>query len=168
MIEKIRITGYRALRQVEIVPHPKMNILVGDNEAGKSTVLEALALALTGRVNGRPAQEELNPFWFNQQNVAEFFAARAAGQKVAPPEITIEVFLTERPELVRRFIGAHNSEVPTTRCAGVTIQIAPDDQYSMELEEYFASTPEQPILPVEYYGVDWRTLRGHHLDEPTA
>jgi hypothetical protein len=28
-------------------------------------------------MNGRPAAEELNPYWFNQDDMSEFFRARA-------------------------------------------------------------------------------------------
>ena len=62
MIEKIRIAGYRKFRDITLRPHPNFNIMVGENEAGKSTLLEALGLALTGRLNGRPAVDELNPY----------------------------------------------------------------------------------------------------------
>ena len=37
-----------------------MNIVVGDNEAGKSTILEAVNLALTGYLNGRNIRNELS------------------------------------------------------------------------------------------------------------
>jgi len=36
-----------------------MNIIVGDNASGESTLLEAVALALTGKVRGQRATEEL-------------------------------------------------------------------------------------------------------------
>lgn len=156
MIEKIKISGYRKFSDVEVCPHPKLNLLVGDNEAGKSTILEALGLALTGRVNGRPASEELNPYWFNQQLVAEFFAKRAKGEKPAPPEIVIEVFLKDCDEFQRSLHGAHNSDLPTRDCPGLTLRIHPNEEYGAEIEEHLKS--DTSILPVEYYKVDWRTF----------
>lgn len=36
MIEKICISGYRKFRQLTIKPHPSLNIMVGENESGKS------------------------------------------------------------------------------------------------------------------------------------
>lgn len=157
MIERIRIRGYRTLRSLELTPNPKLNVLVGDNESGKSTLLEALGLALTGRVNGRSVEEELNPYWFNLTDVAEFYAERAKGNRPAPPTISIEVFLADRDELQRRFVGAHNSAIPTRSAAGVTFKIFPAEEYGDELESYFTSD-ESHILPVEYYRVDWRTF----------
>lgn len=156
MIEKVRIRGYRIFEDEVFRPQPKMNILVGDNESGKSTLLEAIGLALTGRVNGRPAAEELNPYWFNSGLVAEFFAARADGQVPAAPTIDIEVFLQNRDEFASYLLGAHNSDLPTTEAAGVRLRIEPNSEYSAEMEAHFDSGTA--ILPVEYYSVDWRTF----------
>ena len=63
LIRKIKIHGYRIYKQFELEPNHKFNLIVGAKESGKSTLLEAIALALTGRVNGRRASEELNPYW---------------------------------------------------------------------------------------------------------
>lgn len=156
MIEKVRVRGYRKFRDLTFEPHPKFNILVGENESGKSTLLEAIGLALTGRINGRPAFEELNPFWFNQDEIAAFFAARKNGQQVAPPVIDIEVFLADRDEFARHLLGAHNSDVPTHECAGVRLRVEPDTEYAADIEAHLVS--ETAIIPVEYYKVDWRTF----------
>lgn len=45
MISQILIDGYRVFNRFEIVPSAGMNIIVGDNDAGKSTLLEAISLA---------------------------------------------------------------------------------------------------------------------------
>lgn len=156
MIEKVRISGYRRFRKFTFEPHPHFNILVGENEAGKSTLLEAIGLALTGRVNGRPAVEELNPYWFNSDDVREFFVARRQGKPVAPPTIMIEVFLEDRDDFQRSLFGAHNSEIPTRECAGVCLSIIPDSDYYTEIESHFNS--DTSILPVEYYRIDWRSF----------
>lgn len=156
MIEKVRIRGYRKFQDLSFSPQPRFNVFVGDNESGKSTLLEAVSLALTGRINGRPATEELNPFWFNKNDVAEFFEARENGQQVEPPKIDIEVFLADRDEFARHLLGAHNSDQPTRECAGVRMRIEPNPDYEAEIEAHFTS--DTSVVPVEYYTVDWRTF----------
>jgi len=64
-ITKAKIRNYRSLAHCDIEFHDGLNILVGDNEAGKSTLLEAISLALTGSLNGRPLAQELHPFLFS-------------------------------------------------------------------------------------------------------
>jgi len=157
MIEKVVIHGYRKFRDLTFVPHPHFNILVGENESGKSTLLEAMVLALTGRINGRAAAEELNPYWFNTDEVSAFFAALAAGETPALPTISIEVFLADRDEFQRWLFGANNSEEPTRDCAGVCLIVEPDPDYSTEIWDYLGNAARS-LLPVEYYRVEWRTF----------
>lgn len=155
MISKVRIQGYRIFRDLTLEPNPKLNLIVGANEGGKSTLMEAIALALTGRVNGRAASEELNPYWFNISLVEEFIQKRNAGQHVEFPEIRIEVFLENRDDL-QKLCGAVNTDIPTNACPGMTIRVSPNLDYTAELEEW--AKEASPLLPVEYYVVDWRSF----------
>ncbi len=155
MIKKIRIQGYRIYDTFELEPNDRLNLIVGANEGGKSTLLEAVTLALTGRVNGRWASEELNPYWFNTDVVQEYVRKREAGEPVPPPEISIELFLENRDDL-QQLCGAINSDVPTNACPGVSLNVVPNPEYVDELEQW-ASSPTA-ILPVEYYIVDWRSF----------
>jgi putative ATP-dependent endonuclease of the OLD family len=127
MIRCVIIRGYRRFAKLDLKPNPGMNIIVGDNESGKSTLLEAIALALTGKANGRWAREELNPFWFNTDSVAEYFAKYGTSDQVAPPEILIELYLADRDEF-QRLRGVHNSQ--HADCPGVLMRIAPAEEYS--------------------------------------
>lgn len=47
-ILKAKIKNFKKFREYEIYFDPKRNILVGDNEAGKSTILTAIELVLSG------------------------------------------------------------------------------------------------------------------------
>jgi putative ATP-dependent endonuclease of OLD family len=161
MIERIVIQGYRCFQELDLSPNPGMNIVVGDNESGKSTLLEAVAMTLTGRVNGRWAREELNPFWFNRCSVADFFARYGTADQVAPPRILIELYLSDRDEF-QRLRGVHNSR--QADCPGVLIRIAPADQYKEEFEAYLQDCPPA-ILPVEFYEIQWKDFGDSTLSQ---
>ena len=160
VIRKIKILGYRIHRNLTVEPNQKFNLIVGANESGKSTLMEAVALALTGRINGRSVSEELNPHWFNTTSVAEFIKKRASGVPVSFPEILIELSFEDIPEL-QSLCGAINTHVPTTACPGVTMRISANPEYAEELEEW-AKLPT-PLLPVEYYRCDWRSFADKDL-----
>lgn len=51
-IERLRIKNFRCFEMLEMQLHPKCNVLVGMNGAGKSTILDALAVALGGYLSG--------------------------------------------------------------------------------------------------------------------
>ncbi|MGB3443660.1 MAG: AAA family ATPase [Actinophytocola sp.] len=160
VIEKVRIRGYRKFKDTTVTASADLNIFVGDNESGKSTILEAINMALTGRINGRSAAEELNPYWFNRGMVQEFFVDRCAGGQRTPPTISIEIFLKDEDGL-QTLAGANHSERPVRMCPGVELAIEPDQAYAEEIEQHLNSGTG--ILPVEYFKVIWRTFRGEVL-----
>ncbi|AOK34653.1 ATP-dependent endonuclease [Burkholderia cenocepacia] len=160
VIRKIKIRGYRIHKDLTVEPNQGFNLIVGANESGKSTLMEAVALALTGRINGRSVAEELNPHWFNTTVVREFIEKRAAGIPVSFPEILIELTFEDLSEL-QALCGAINTHVPTTACPGVTMRISANPDYGPELEEW-ARSPTT-LLPVEYYRCDWRSFADKEL-----
>ena len=54
-ISKVKITNFKSICETLTVDFSQgVNILVGDNDVGKSTILEAIYLAFTGMFQGRP------------------------------------------------------------------------------------------------------------------
>lgn len=160
LITQIKIRGYRIYRDFTLRPNARLNILVGGNDAGKSTLIEAIALALNGRIGGRGVLEELNPYWFNTDMVEEFVNLRKAGKKVALPEILIELYLDKRDDL-QGLCGAINTDVPTNACPGVSLRIFPNEEYRDMLDEWLKSPTA--LLPVEYYTYEWRSFADQEL-----
>ncbi len=160
MIERVIVQGYRRFVGLDFVPNPGMNIVVGDNESGKSTLLEAIALALTGKVNGRWAGDELNPFWFHRPTVLEFFKHYGTDSAKPPPEILIELYLSNDVDALQPLRGVHNSK--RVDCPGVSVRISPSDDYQTEFKEYLQGDPPA-VLPVEFYILDWRDFGDRQL-----
>lgn len=50
IIEKIKMINYKRFLSYTIYPNQKVNIIVGDNETGKSSVIEAIDLVSSGNV----------------------------------------------------------------------------------------------------------------------
>ena len=157
MIKRVRIRGYRKFQDLDFRPHPIFNVLVGNNQSGKSTLLEAIGLAVTGRVNGRPAAEELNPYWFNRADVAAYLAARQTEQNpVAPPEITIEVTLHEHPDFAS-LVGADDLLTPGGHAPGVRLRVHLNEEYRSDFDTYIDDAGTK-LLPTDFYTVDWRSF----------
>jgi putative ATP-dependent endonuclease of the OLD family len=162
MITRFRVQNFRRFSVLEIEPRSRLNILVGDNESGKSTVLQAITLALTGRWNGTWARDSLTPDWFHRPAVEAFFDARAKGNKPPPPEIDIEVYLDDPDNALQLHRGVHNTLGIDS--VGLRITIAPNEEYAKELDQYLSTKDGPQVLPVEYYQVDWRSF----ADEPLS
>lgn len=137
-----------------------MNIIVGDNASGKSSLLEALTLALTGRVNGRWAQDELNPYWFNNKIVKQYFESLTTDSPLPPPEILIELYLSNDNDDLQYMLGVHNTR--QDKLPGIKMTISPNPDYAVEFKDYMEDESRPKILPTEWYSVDWRQFS----DEP--
>lgn len=70
IVKKIEITNYRGLKKVAFAAKP-INIIVGPNNTGKSSILEAIALLLSCRNGFRDPLFE-NGLWFGETGVYYF------------------------------------------------------------------------------------------------
>jgi putative ATP-dependent endonuclease of OLD family len=158
VIERIVVQGYRLLSNFHMEPTSGLNIIVGGNEAGKSTLLEAISLGLTGRLNGRSAQEELNPYWFSRSSVTDFFKTFNPEVPFTPPEILIEIYLSSSGPDLQLLRGVHNSLGQDS--SGLSMHIRPAKEYALELDAYMRGDKRPDIIPVEYYEVIWKDFSG--------
>jgi len=133
-LKKVNIENYKCFEGTfTLILNPKVNILVGNNESGKSTVLEAINLALTGILNGRYAKNELNQYLFNcevVQNFIESISPNSDTGALEPPHICIEVFFDGDDYPL--FKGNGNSE--RVEATGVSFSIEFDPAYQSEYE----------------------------------
>lgn len=92
-IERIVIENFKSFRHLDLPLNAHMNLVVGDNEVGKSTLLEAIHAVVTGQLHGRNLAYELTPHLFHQPTVREYLATLAAGTPASPPRISLEAYL---------------------------------------------------------------------------
>lgn len=156
-IEKVIVKNYRALREAEINFGAGVNIVVGDNEAGKSTLLEAINLALRCQLNRRPAAYELHPFMFNRDVVKEFIQSHKDKTFLPPPSILIELYFREN-EAVAEFEGVNNSLAVDKAC-GISFEVKLDEEnFAEEYAAYVADVDALKDIPIEYYKIEWRSF----------
>ena len=107
-INKIKINSYGKLKEKEIKLKDGINIIYGKNESGKSTILEAIHVALTGMYAGRNIRNQLSTYLFNREAVEEYLASVKNEQPIAPPEIMIELYF--KSGTLPEYEGNGNSE----------------------------------------------------------
>lgn len=152
-ITKVHIENFKTFKgSFKLTLNKGVNILVGDNEAGKSTIIEAIHLALTGLHNGKYLRNELSQYVFNKEIVAEYIESLKPENIAKPlPHISIEVFI-EGEELAE-FWGDLHSDKPNN-ANGFSLKIAFDENYQKEFED-LVKLGEIKTLPIEYYNVSW-------------
>lgn len=153
-IEKITIENYRCFEGEFHFPLKEgINVLVGNNEAGKSTILEAIHLALSGLIGGKYFQFELNEYLFNQASVSKYVDSLATDKPLPPPKITVEVHFQggEFPD----FKGTENLKKEDT--SGLFFRVELDERLAKEYEA-FIKEGNVKSLPIEYYTFYWMTF----------
>ena len=80
-------------RNFEMKFNDGISIIGGNNEEGKSTILEALQLALTGMLNGKTLFDIYESL-FNREAVKEYLKSLQTDNKQSLSAILIEVYLT--------------------------------------------------------------------------
>lgn len=133
MIERVIIRNFKGIKEADIHFNAGKNILVGNNGVGKSTIIEALSLALGYGYS----QFELNQYSFHQIIWNEFKESHIA------PEILIELYFQHTSQLAQ-FSGKNN----TLRkdCIGLRFRCY-FDQFKfpdVDLSKY-------DVIPYEYY-----------------
>lgn len=159
-IQRIVVKNYRCLETANVTLNDKLNIIVGNNECGKSTLLEAVHLALTGQLNGRPLLVELHPYLFSLDRVRGYFETLKKEGSAEPPSILIEVYLADDPALTK-LKGDNNSlglDLP-----GVTLLIEPNPAHAEEFAQYVSDPSEIRTVPIEYYWIKWRDFADNEI-----
>ena len=150
-VESLYVEGFKKFgKPARIALMPGMNILVGNNDCGKSTILEALHLVLTGTYRGLSLNQALTQDLFNIESVCDYFDSLSRGEAIEPPSITIEAtFGGDDEQLKARFEGDFN--VGKAKASGIGIRIELDrDEFGPEFDEYVKGGAAG-ALPIEYY-----------------
>jgi len=152
VVTKLIMKNFRRFRDTVIEFTSGLNIIVGDNDAGKSTVLEAINLALTGRWQGKQFAAEFCSHFINNEATAEYVSGLAAGKRPEPPPVIVELFLAETPATAM-LKGTNNSL--TEDVPGLRLTATFDPDFADEYAEFIRQPAAVKAVPTEYYRIDW-------------
>ncbi|WP_247750821.1 AAA family ATPase [Rhizobium sp. B209b/85] len=128
-IEKVKIKNFKCFEGwFEVDFNQGVNIIVGNNEAGKSTLLEAIHLCLTGMLKRKYLRNELSPYLFNRKVERAYLDSIASKQPLDPPEIQIELFFGGDSDTLEDLRGNGNSE-KNDKARGLLFSIEFDKKY---------------------------------------
>lgn len=147
LVKKMKVINFKRFESDEFDFNDDINILVGDNNAGKSTVLEALEIALNFQFRGKQLNAEFSSDFFNASAVSKFLNSPKNINDF--PEIRIEVFLSGVPE----YQGANN--IAGVDAQGVMVIAKFDEDYETAYYEYRDSGEAITSIPVEFYKIEW-------------
>lgn len=146
-VKSIKLTNFKKFKDEHLEFNDDVNIFVGDNNAGKSTILEALEMVLNYNYRGRPFNTELTPDIFNKDAVQQFLASDKSAKHL--PSLTIEAFIDGVPE----YRGANN--FLKVDAQGITVQVRFDATLEDVYVDYLKTNPNITSIPIEFYKLEW-------------
>lgn len=149
-IKKIKLLNFKRFKNLEVEFDSKINTIIGDNESGKSSILQAIELLSSGsrsKVEATGIESILN-----KETISDFFAGNKSFENL--PEIHVEVFLSD--ETNPDIFGKHNSE--NKNSSGLHMICAPNEDLSNEIKQVIAL--DNSNFPFEFYTVKFITFNG--------
>lgn len=150
-IEEVHIEGLKKFREIDVVFNPHMNIIVGENEAGKTTVLEAIKIVLNQMY--KTADKSILKELFNIEMVENF---KAKPEMKTLPYILIELKLHMDPKdkNAEYFYGENN--IRGQAAYGIKFECGFDEELGAGLDAEIKSGK----IPYEYYYMRWTAFSG--------
>lgn len=148
IISKIRLINYRRFTNYCFEPNSNINILVGDNESGKSTILEAIDIVANGsirKVENIGLERLLNINAVNDFN-------NGARNFDNLPKLVVELYLQGCCDFSMN--GKNNTEDRV--CDGIRLVCQANIDYQREIMSSMHSNPE--YFPYEYYSIRFSTF----------
>lgn len=126
-ITKIKLVNFKRFRSFSVPLYEDLNVIVGENESGKSTILSAINYVLSGNRN------KIEAIGFNKlintQAVKNFLASEKKYEDL--PSLSVELFLNEQNNIDLN--GKNNSD--DIECDGLKMECIPNDELGREIKE---------------------------------
>jgi putative ATP-dependent endonuclease of the OLD family len=147
-IVKIKLKNFKKFKSFEIEFDEKLNLLIGDNEAGKSSILTAIDLVIGG---SRNKVENLGlDNLFNSDVIEDFLNSDRNLTNL--PELHIELYLNEQNN--EELSGINN--LSKTECDGLKLVCKPNDELQKDIAEILKNP--NAVFPFEFYLIEFKTF----------
>lgn len=146
-ISKLKLLNFKRFETFEVTFDDKINILIGDNEAGKSSILTAIDLVISG---SRNKVETIGLEYLFNSNVIENFL-KSDKNYLKLPKLKIELFLSKHNEDID---GNSNSERINEN--GLKLTCKPNDEFSADIVKILKQ--DNCVFPFEYYSIEFKTF----------
>jgi len=150
IIEKIKIKNFGRFKELSIEFDQNLNLLIGDNESGKSTILNAIDFVLSGS-HSKVENYGLDHL-FNTEVIDEFLASEKKYEDL--PELFVELYLNDQKN--KYLEGNYNSNKIYTH--GIQLTCEPIEELSKEIKDILLQSEDN--FPFEYYAISFKTFSG--------
>lgn len=148
VINRIKLRNFKRFSSFDTPLNDKLNIFIGDNESGKSSILEAIDLVLSG---SRSKVESVGiSNLLNKGSIETFF--NTGKNYIELPKLFIELYLNECNNADLN--GDNNSE--GINSDGLCLICEPNEEFSANIRDVLAQEGEN--FPFEFYSIVFKTF----------
>ncbi len=147
-IKTLYIKGFKKFDEITVQFNEHMNILVGENEAGKSTILEAIKIVLNQMYKN--TDKSILKDLFNKTQV-EIFNACPSIETLPKIEIELDLELERTEKNTEYFFGENSRN--TEASFGIRFECSFNEEIGANLVDVINSGE----IPYEYYNLSWAT-----------
>ena len=152
-LKKILVKNYKLLKDTVIDLNPDMNIFVGDNDSGKSTILEVLSILTTGKLNGVSFEKKLKANLFNREVRTQYVNEILLGKHPQPPKIILEAYFDGDSQ----YKGTENELDEDSAGIRVVVDI---NESNVQTYKMMLANKDVDDIPVELYCVSYSFFSG--------
>lgn len=155
MIDKIKLKNFKKFKDIEISFNKQRNILIGENGVGKSTILEAISIILSGsysRIESLGVDSLLNV-----EAVSDFMKSDLSIPNL--PELIAELYFSDY-DGPNSFLLSGKNNTDGIEKFGLQLKILPNlEMFGKQIQELLLS--ESPTFPFDYYKVEFYSFANH-------
>jgi predicted ATP-dependent endonuclease of OLD family len=148
IIKKIKLFNYRRFKEYIVIPNERISIFAGDNEVGKSSILESIDLVAGGNV--RRVEAIGIDKLLNNESVKEFLTGRKEFEKL--PKLIMELYLDG--EFDHTMNGRNHSDGNDQD--GIRLICEPNPDYQPEIIDSMRA--HEGYFPYDYYSIRFSTF----------
>lgn len=151
-IKSLHIEGFKKFTSLDVEFNEHMNILAGENEAGKSTILDAIKTVLNQQY--RNADKSVLRDLFNTKMVAAF-KAEPSVRTLPRIYIEVELALDSQQKNASYFYGEiYGQRKQQVEKFGIRFECKYDEELGTGMEQSI----QEVKIPYEYYTLTWTTF----------
>lgn len=151
-IKSLHIEGFKKFTSLDVNFNEHMNILVGENEAGKSTIMDAIKTVLNQQY--RNADKSVLRDLFNSKVVAAF-QAEPSVRTLPRMYIEVELVLEPKSKNASYFYGeVYGQRKQQDEKFGIRFECKYDEELGAGMEQSIL----EGKIPYEYYALTWTTF----------
>lgn len=155
IIEKIKVINYKIFKEKVIELNDNVNIFVGENDAGKSTILEIISLITSGKINGANIDRQITANMFNFDTRNEYIKKIQNKEFAELPSIIIEAYCKQDNN--SSYKGTNNSLGED--CPGISFYCRFNKDNATAYKEKLAKN-EILDIPLEFYETKFYSFNG--------